>query len=132
MVNLIYKLEISEETNLMTVTAKGTYSLNDIMDLIYIVIKDPRYIPTYNAIIDLRELKYTPVISEIFKLSEFFISSKQHFKSKTGLVTNNESLYNLFKLSTMFVVKEGLKSNIFRNMEEALAWIADPETPKVH
>lgn len=129
---MIYKLEISEDTNLITVTAKGTYSLNEIMDLIYIVIKDPRYKPTYNAIIDLRELKYTPVISEIFKLSEFFISSKQHFKSKTGLVTNNESLYNLFKLSTMFVVKEGLKSNIFRNMEEALAWIADPETPKVH
>ena len=129
---MIYKLEISEEKNLMTVTVKGTYSLNEIMDLIYIVINDPRYKPTYNSIIDLRELKYTPVISEIFKLSEFFISSKQHFKSKTGLVTNNESLYNLFKLSTMFVVKEGLKSNIFRNMEEALAWIADPETPKVH
>ena len=129
---MIYKLEISEDTNLITVTAKGTYSLNEIMDLIYIVIKDPRYKPTYNAIIDLRELKYTPVISEIFKLSEFFISSKQHFKSKTGLVTNNESLYNLFKLSTMFVVKEGLKSNIFRNMEEALAWIADPDSPNVH
>ena len=100
---MIYKLEISEETKLITVTASGTYSLNKIIDLIYIVIKDPRYKPTYNSIIDIRDLKYAPVVNEIFTLSDFLISSKQHFKGKTGLVTNNESLYNLFKLSIIFV-----------------------------
>jgi hypothetical protein len=122
---MIYNLLLSKESNLITVTAKGPYSLNDIMELIHIIISDDRYKPTYNLIIDLRELKYTPVISEIFKLSEFFISSKQHFMGKTGLITDNESLYNLFKLATMFTASKGLRTIVFWNMEDALNWITD-------
>jgi hypothetical protein len=128
---MIYKLEISEESNLITVTAKGPYSLNEILDLVYFVIKDPRYKPTYNIIIDMRELRYKPIIREIFKLSEFFISSKQYFKGQTGLVTKNKSLYNLFKLATLFVAKYNLNSDIFMNIEEALAWVRDPNSPKI-
>ena len=65
---MTYKLEISADNNLVTVTPEGAYSLKNIMDLIHIVIKDPQYKSSYNLLIDLRDVNYTPIISEIFIL----------------------------------------------------------------
>ena len=128
---MTYKIDISEKDNLVTVTPEGLYSLNKILDLIQIVIENPLYKPTYNSLIDMRDMKYTPVISEIFTISEFTVSMKNHFRGKTAIVVQGDVLYNMFKLSTMFVSKHGLKSNIFREPESALAWLAEPDTPKV-
>jgi len=125
---MIYKIDISEKDNLLTVTPEGIYSMNKILDLVHIVIENPLFKPTTNLIIDIRAVKYTPVISEIFSISEFFVSMKKHFKGKTAIVVQGDVFYNMFKLSTMFVAKQGLKSNIFRDMEKALAWLAVPDS----
>ena len=129
---MTYNCEVSDESNLVTVTPKGTYSLKSIIDLIHIVIKDPQYKSTYDLLVDLRDMKYTPIVSEIFAISEFVVSFKQYFKGKTALVAKGELLYSMFKLSAMFVAKQGLKTNIFHEPEEALAWIADQYNLKFH
>ena len=108
----------------MTVIPSGDYSFKKI--------KDPLHKPTYNLPIDIRDVNYTPVVSKIFAISEFVISFKRIFKEKTAIVAKGEILYNMFIFSAMFVVKQGLDTYIFHNQEEALAWIADPDSIKVH
>jgi hypothetical protein len=72
-----YKLIITPETKLVTVKAEGFYNLKTIKALIHMVIKDPLYNSTYNSLIDIRDVTYTPVASEIFAISDFVISFKK-------------------------------------------------------
>ena len=127
---MTYNLDISEEKNLATITPKGTCTIIDMKALVYILIKDPLYIPTLDLLIDKREMKYTPVISEVLEVSNFVIPLKHHFKGKIAIVANGELLYDMFKLSSRFTSSKDFYSNIFHNPEEALAWIADPDTPQ--
>ncbi|MCK5201177.1 MAG: hypothetical protein KAR21_22640 [Spirochaetales bacterium] len=124
---MIYKLNISKNNNLVTITARGIYSLKDIKRLIHLIIEDPHYKATYNIIIDISAIKYTPIVSEISVISSFIISLKHYFKGKTAIVAEGELIYSMFKLSTLLLTKQGLKSSIFHNPEEALTWIKDPD-----
>ena len=129
---MIYKLDISEQDNLVKVTPEGNYSMNNVLDLIQIILENPLYKPTNNILVDMRNMKYTPVINEIFAISEFIVSMKKHFRAKTAMVVQGDVLYTMFKLSTMFVVKQGLKSNVFHNVEDALTWLTDSDNPTEH
>ncbi|MCK5153430.1 MAG: hypothetical protein KAQ93_03655 [Spirochaetales bacterium] len=129
---VVYSIDISTTNHLVMVTAKGIYKLNEIKDLIHTVIKDPEYKPEYNSIIDIRDVKYTLTVSEIFSISDFILSFKHYFKGKTAIIAKGEILINMFKLSTMFISKHGLQTNIFLNYEEAIKWLEDPDSIKLH
>jgi hypothetical protein len=129
---LLYKLDFSEGNSLVTVTPEGNYSMNNVLDLIRIVLEHPLYNPTNNILIDMSNMKYTPVISEIFTISEFTVSMKKHFKGKTAMIVQGDVLYSMFKLSTIFVAKQGLKSNIFHNVEDALTWLTNSDSSTEH
>ena len=130
--NRVYNIEISAENSLVTVIAKGVYKLQEIKDLIHKVIKDPEYKPEYNSIIDIRDVKYTLTVSEIFSISDFVVSFKHYFKGKTAIIAKGEILINMFKLSTMFISKFGLKTNIFVDFEQANIWLKNPDSVKLH
>ena len=120
---MVYKLRISENENLVTVTARGSYSLKDIKRLIHLIVDEPHYKTSFNIIIDITGITYTPIISEIKVISDFLVSLKHYFKGITTIVAEGELIYSMFKLSTQLINKQGLKSNIFSTMEEALVWI---------
>ena len=122
-----YNLIISEEKKLVSVSPEGNYNLKEIRDLINIVVNDPHYSPDFGFLVDMTKLSYIPVISEIYSISDFIISIKHSFLGKTAMITGHEVLYNLFKLSAMFVSKQGLRSRIFRNYEDALLWLNEFE-----
>jgi len=73
---LIYDYFISPETKFVHAIAKGNYSIKDIKKLVEIIISDERYKPYFNPIIDIRKVKYTPVVSEILEISDFIITMK--------------------------------------------------------
>jgi len=127
---MIYKLKISENDNLVAITARGIYSMKDIKKLIHLIIDDPHYKITFNTIIDIRAIQYTPIVSEISVISSFIVSLKHYFKGKTAIVAEGELIYSMFKLSTLLMTKQGLNSSIFHSPEEALAWIKDPDSKK--
>lgn len=129
---MTYEIDISEENNLVTVTPKGTCTIIDMKALVYLVIKDPLYKSTYDLLIDKREVKYTPVVCEVLEVSQFLAPLKQHFEGKIALVIDSELFYSMFKLSSQYTSKNGFNSNVFHDPEEALAWIVDPESIKVH
>lgn len=60
-----YTLSILPKHKLVRITAEGQYSIGDIQRLIEIVVQDKDYRSDYNSLIDIREVKYTPVVSEI-------------------------------------------------------------------
>jgi len=120
---VVYKLKISENENLVTVTARGSYSLKDIKRLIHLIVDEPHYKTNFNIIIDISGINYTPIVSEIKVISDFLVSLKHYFKGTTAIVAEGELIYSMFKLSTMLINKQGLKSNIFSTIDEALVWI---------
>ena len=129
---MTYKLNISLEDNLATMTVKGTCSIIDMKALVNILLQDALYIPTLNLFIDKREVKYTPVVSEVLDISQFITQHKQHFRGKIAIIMDSELFHIMFKLSSQYTSKHGLNSNVFHNPNEALAWIAEPDTIKVH
>ena len=128
----VYNLDISSENSLVTVTANGTYTLKNIKDLIHAVIKDPLYRSQYNSIIDIRDVIYTPEFNEVLAISNFVNSFKHYFKGKVAIIARGKILYNMFRLSTVFVSRQGIKSNIFMDPEEAMAWLENPATLQIH
>lgn len=125
---MVYKLRITEKENLVLVTARGSYSLKDIKTLIHLIVEEPHYKPNFNIIIDITGIIYTPIISEIKVISDFLVSLKHYFKGTTAIVAKGELIYSMFKLSTQLINKQGLKSNIFSTIEEALVWIKDQDS----
>ena len=97
-----------------------------------IVVNDPLYKPEYDLIVDIRDVKYTPIVSEILQISQFIVTIKDHFKGRTAIIANGDLLYSMFKITAQYTSERGIKTNIFRDIEEALAWIADPDSIKVH
>ena len=120
---MIYDYFISPETKFVHAIAKGNYSIKDIKKLVEIIISDERYKPYFNSIIDIRKVKYTPVVSEILEISDFIITMKNSFKAKVALLVNGEFLYTLFKLSANRSKKSGIKFDIFTDLEKAKNWI---------
>ena len=120
---VVYKLKISKNENLVIVTARGSYSLKDIKSLIHLIVEEPHYKTNFNIVIDITGIIYTPIISEIKVISDFLVSLKHYFKGTTAIVAESELIYSMFKLSTQLINKQGLKSNIFSTIEEALDWI---------
>ncbi len=125
---VVYKLKISEKENLVTVTARGNYSLKDIKKLIHLIVEEPHYQSKFNIIIDISGIIYTPIVSEMKVISDFLVSLKHYFKGITAIVAEGELIYSMFKLSTLLINKQGLRSNIFTSIEEALAWIKNQDS----
>ena len=117
------ELFISDEQKMVIVIAEGSCQFEDIKTIIHKVMTDPRYNKNYDILIDLQEIQYNAVISEIFSISEYIITFKKKIIGSTAIIVKSDVLYNLFKLSTMFVSKEGIQTSIFKNKEEALTWL---------
>ena len=118
-----YDYSISPENKFVHVIGRGEYGIKDIKKLVKIITSDERYRSDFNSIIDIRNVKYTPVVSEIIELSEFFILMKKSFRSKVAMVVKSELLYNLFKLSSHYTNKSNIKTNIFIDLGEAREWL---------
>jgi len=118
-----YDYSISPENKFVHVIGKGNYGINDIKKLVSIITNDKRYNSDFNSIIDIRNVKYTPAVSEIIELSDFFIVMKKSFKSKVAIVVKSELLFNLFKISSHYTNKNNIKTNIFLDSSKAREWI---------
>jgi len=125
---MVYKLRISENENLVTVTARGSYSLKDIKRLIHLIVDEPHYKTSFNIIIDITGITYTPIVSEINVISDFLVSLKHYFKGITAIVAERELIFSMFKLSTLLINKQGMHSSIFKTIDEALLWIKKQES----
>ena len=99
---MTYKLEFSDENNLVTITPKGSYSAKDITALMLIVVNDPLYKSEYDLIVDYRDVKYTPIVSEILQNSQFVVTMKKHFKGKTAIIASGDLLYSMFKVTAQY------------------------------
>lgn len=128
---MTYYYNIYEEANLVIVIPYGNYSLVKIMDLIQSIVENPLYHSTYDILVDIRNIEYTPIIDEIFAISDFIISIKENFKGKTALISDKYVLFKLFKLSTLFVSKKGVHSKIFKEVDDALLWLSKTESTLV-
>ena len=120
---MIYDYSISPEKKIVRIVADGDYSISDIKKLVEIITNDERYRPEFNSIVDIRKVKYTPVICEVMEISDFIIAMKKSFKAKVTLVVNGELLYNLFKLSANHSKNNGVRFEIFTDLEKAEKWI---------
>lgn len=123
---MIYDYSISPETKFVHIIANGNYSISDIKSLIELITHDERYMSDFNSIVDIQDVKYTPVVSEIIDFSDFIITMKKSFKAKVALVVKGEILYNLFKISSHHSNKSGIKVNIFTDLQKAKQWISEP------
>ena len=123
---MIYDYSILPEKKFVHIIANGNYSINDIKNLVELVTNDERYRPEFNSIVDIQDVKYTPVISEIIDFSDFIITMKKSFKAKVALVVKGEILYNLFKISSHHSNKNGIKVDIFNDLQKAKHWISKP------
>lgn len=120
-----YNFFILPEQKYVRITAKGKYSIGDIKTLIEIVTQDEHYNPAFNSLVDIREISYTPVVSEIMDFADFIKAAKQCFKAKVALVVKGDVIYNLFKLSSNLSRKDGIMVSIFTDITEAESWITD-------
>ncbi len=119
-----YTLSILPRHKLVRITAEGQYSIGDIQRLIEIVVQDKDYRSDYNSLIDIREVKYTPVVSEIMDFSTFIGTIKKSFQAKVALLVKSEVLYNLFTLSSRLSRQKGINVYIFNDPEKAEKWIS--------
>lgn len=118
-----YEINISVQRKLVSVKPYGEYDLRGIQNLIDEIIKNPRFDPSYDIILDQLDTKYSPLVGEIYELCKFLAKRKSSFQGKTAIIIENDVLHNLYKLATMFMAKEGMTTYLFKTVDEALDWL---------
>ena len=126
-----YCISFSEEKSLINICQQDSYSFKEIELLINEIYRDPRYKPTYNFLIDIRKIRHTPIVQEMYELAELISLKGKSFKGNTAIVTENEVHHYLVKLAMMMVLsKTGIKNRVFQHPEQALNWLNECSVKK--
>lgn len=120
-----YTYKISKTHCYVSIVLKDLTTCQGVKMLLDEIVSDKKYNRSYNFLVDLRQLKYTPIIPEMEQLSKCVISFKEHLHGSVALVTNNEIQHYLFKYAAILLSKNGLKYRVFCEPENALNWLLD-------
>jgi hypothetical protein len=117
------KYEVSPDRKLITVTAKGAYSREDVDDFQLTLLADNRITNGSSVLVDANGAK--PHLS-FTDLQEVSGPLQQMFEKgivRMALVTDSTFVYSIGRTFGVFAARLPLKVKTFRELSEAVAWL---------
>jgi hypothetical protein len=114
--------EIDKQRRLVTSTASGAISMDEIWAHQEKLIKDPEYDPTFAQLLDIAQVTKLELNGDDVRTiagSKIFASS-----SRLAIVASSNLLYGLARMFQIFREMKGEQGiHVFRDRDEALAWV---------
>ncbi len=112
---------IDKSLGLVFTTAQGVLTGQDILTHRQRLREDPDFDPSYNQLIDLRDvIEFAASTTEMRKISTYHISTE---KSRRAIVAEKDIYFGMARMYEMYGEADPSQIKVFRGMAEARRWL---------
>jgi hypothetical protein len=120
---------ISHEDKIAYVTAHGSITMETINQVISDVAADPLFQPKYKVVVDLRDMEYSPSVSDMQSIASIIGEMKNAYQNKVAIVVSGKFHYGMAKMAAAYTEMSGVPMiDVFTDFEEARQWVMISET----
>lgn len=116
---------IIESEKLVYVIGEGEITLDELLNHLEELSRDPGYVPPMKKLVDYRKAQTMgPKKEEIDYFTGRMASYKEVFQGeKCAIVVNNELDFGISRVYSAKIEASGLETNVFRDIGKALRWL---------
>ncbi len=113
------------ESNIVVIAMEGDYSVEEIYNTAQQVLAHPQIPASPKLLLDLRHSASIAKRSSesVNRVARFFGSISARFSNKIALVAANDLQYGLMRMGSAGAESRGVKSEVFRTLDDAQAWL---------
>ncbi|MCP4724325.1 MAG: hypothetical protein GY863_04790 [bacterium] len=122
------KISINKEKNLITVTAGGNLSIDELAGGLVKVTSHPDFVAGQDVIWDLRGVETADMDTDDLKDIVEYVKGMQDKRGsgyKAALITSQDYIFGLARMYEAYVNSLPFKLRVFRNADEAYAWLGE-------
>jgi hypothetical protein len=117
--------EISEDDATAFVTARNPLDIDSFRRSITDLAGEPGFQPHFKILVDLRNMDFTPSNEEVRIIADVIGRMKEAYRSKVAVVVSGDLHFGLFRVASTYAEIKGFSMTVFRDLDEARAWLAD-------
>ena len=117
---------ISSENQLVYIEIRDSTDLPELEKAKAAIISDPQFKAGYDVIFDAREMKYTPIASDVREVVKLVLQSKDKLKNKKiALVMSGAFLYEIAEMVVHYITQKiDIPIKAFDNIDTANKWLS--------
>lgn len=115
--------EVSPERGLITVTAKGTYSREDVNNFQSRLLADDRIVRGMCMLVDANGAKPELSFTDLQEVSSPLQKMYEKGIVRMALVSNSNFVYSIGRTFSVFAERLPVKVKTFRGLSEAVVWL---------
>ena len=110
--------------SLVRVTCSGPGSLEEGARVLQEVADDPKFVPGYGLLVDVRECTAQLTPKEVTSFSAFLKAVKRFNESRMAIVTTNVLYYGFGRMMSALTDTGGIAVKVFKDIDEAVVWVS--------
>lgn len=115
--------QISHEEQLATVLAEGRINLSECVKAIEDLGKDETFDPSYNVLVDLRNMEYSPSTGDAYAIVLTLRRLKTFYQGRIGLVVSGTFLFGMARMTGLLAEAAGFSMVPFQDYDLAYQWV---------
>jgi hypothetical protein len=117
---------IDSENGIVHTILSGEVGASEIIAAIDDLLRRPDYRTGMIGLADLRSYTWRAEVSDIRRIAQFMIANGARIgRSRTAIVVSNDYSFGMSRMYEAFAAASPIKLKIFRDMDEAVAWLID-------
>ena len=105
------------------VRAEGPINLSQCIQAMVELAEDFEFDPTFNVLVDLRNMEYVPSTSDARALASRLAELKLYFQGRIGIVVSGSFLFGMARMTCILAEVAGFKMIPFRDYDSAFQWV---------
>jgi hypothetical protein len=115
---------IDAESGVVYTNVQGLVSADDILEALKSIMGHPEFRPGLNGLADLRNIEGDLFSGDVRKIAELMIEFRKKIgSSKTAVIVSKDVTFGMARTYQVFAEKSSIKTEIFRDKDEALQWL---------
>ncbi len=119
-----FQREIDLDEGIFIVTISGRLSIDELQQTIGEAFNDTLYSTGHNILVDIRNIKYTPIFSEVQESVKLLSHIKNVISEKVALLVKGDVAYAMGWLFCRMIREMGFNIEVFLDVEEAKSWLS--------
>jgi len=117
---------LDAEAGIVYTVVSGEIGASDIIEAVEELFRNPDFRPGLIGLADLRSYTWRSEMSDIRRVAQFMIANGSKIgRSRTAIVVASDYSYGMSRMYEAFAAASPIKVKIFRDMDEAVAWLRD-------
>ena len=115
---------IDKKSGIVFTTMEGTVSISEIIDGLQELMTHPDFSPGLNGLVDMRNSTVNSTPEEVKRIAELMTSHREEIGiSRSAVVVSKDAIFGMARMFQVFAEKSSIKTQLFRDIDEARQWL---------